>query len=178
MSKQLKRYLADDLKTRLGDERDVVLMDVAGLTVANANDLRNQLRSTGSRMTTLRNRVAVHAFKDLGMDGLSPQLGGMNAIAFGGEDGVLGVARTLSDWAKKHKEGGIRLTGGLMEGNALGPADVQTLATLPSRDQLLGMIASAVSAPMQQIAAQINEMFAGVARGIDAVREQKEQAGE
>ena len=55
--------------------------------------------------------------------------------------------------------------------------DVETLATLPTRDQLLSMIASAVSAPIQNIAAQVNELLVGVARAVDAVREQKEEAG-
>lgn len=174
MSKQLKRYIAADLRNRLGDERDVILVTIGGLSVANANDLRNQLRSQGARMTTLRNRVAAHAFGEMGMDGLGEQLDGMSAIAFGGEDGVLGIARLLAEWTRKNKESGVEVRGGYMEGRPLTATDVKTLATMPTREQLLGMIASAVAAPMQQIAAQLNEMFAGVIRGIDAVRVQKE----
>ena len=64
-----------------------------------------------------------------------------------------------------------------MEGRRLSPAEVEILATLPNRAQLLSMIAAVVSAPMQQIASQLNELLAGVARAVDAVRESKEKAG-
>lgn len=177
MSKALKRYLAADLKNRLGEERDLVVLRVGKLTVERANDLRNELRSGGAHMTVLRNRIAEVAFKELGIERAGELLEGMTAVAYGGEDGVLGVSRVLSDWTKKNKGVGVEVVGGYMEGNLLTAGDVQTLATMPSRDQLLGMIASAVAMPMQTIAAQINEMFAGIVRGVDAVREQKEQSG-
>jgi large subunit ribosomal protein L10 len=177
MSKQLKRYLAADVKTRLGDERDAVVVQLDRLTVLAANDLRNKLRAEGARMSVMRNRVARKAFEEMGIAELGEVLEGMSALAFGGGDaGVLSVSRVVVDWAKKHKDGGIKVLGGYMDGKVLTAAEVNTLATLPSRDQLLGMIASAVVAPMQNIAGQLNEMLAGVARAVDAVREQKEQA--
>lgn len=174
MSKKLKRYLESDIKTRLGDDRDLIVLRLDKFDVEHANDLRNKLREGGARMTVLRNRVARIAFEDLGMNGAGDLLKGVSAMAHGGEDGVQGVSRVLKDWQKANKDGGIEVAGGYMEGKVLTPADVKYLADLPSRDQLLAMIASAVSAPMQQIAAQINELFAGIVRGVDAVREQKE----
>ncbi len=176
MSKLLKQYLKDDLKSRIGEDRDVIVVGLDRFNVDMANDLRNRLRTDGARMTTLRNRVARRAFDELGMDGLGDIVSGMAAVAHGGSEGALSVSRVLTDWNQKHKDGGIVLLGGYMEGRVLGAADVEKLATMPSRDQLLSMIASAVSAPMQNIAGQINELLAGVARAVDAVREQKETA--
>ena len=177
MSKALKRYLAADVKSRLGDARDVVVVQLDRLTVEKSNDLRGKLRAEGARMTVLRNRVAAKAFEDLGLDGLDGVLDGMSAIAHGeGEESVLSVSRVLTDFAKANKEGGIKILGGYMDGRVLEASDVATLATLPSKDQLLAMIASTVVAPMQNIAIQLNEMIAGVARAVDAVREQKESA--
>ena len=89
MSKALKRYLAADLKQRLGEDRDVIVVRVEKLTVARANDLRNQLRAEGARMTVLRNRVARIAFRELEMEEAGGLLTGMTAVAHGGEDGVL-----------------------------------------------------------------------------------------
>ena len=174
MSKKLKRYLENDFKSRLGDERDVIVLHLDKFDVERANDLRTKLREGGARMTVLRNRIARIAFDDLGMEGTGDLLKGVSAVAYGGEDGVQGVSRVLKDWQKANKDGGVAVAGGFMEGRVLTPDDVKALADMPSRDQLLAMIASAVSAPMQQIAAQINELFAGIVRGVDAVREQKE----
>ncbi len=174
MSKQLKTYLADDLKARLGDEREMVMVRLDRFSVAKANDLRNRLRDHGARFTVLRNRIARVAFDDVGVGELSQLLDGMSALAYGGEDGVLAVSKTLTEWSKKNKDGGIHIVGGYMEGKLLTAADVDTLATLPSREGLLAMIASAVAAPMQQIAGQLNELLAGIARAVGAVAEQKQ----
>ena len=176
MSKTLKRYIKDDIKARIGDQRSVVVLRLEKFTVERANELRGKLRHEGARLTVLRNRVARRAFDELSMKGAGDILNGMSAVAHGGHDGVLTVSRVLSDWTKR-KDAGVVILGGFVDGQVLSPAQVEVLATLPSRPQLLAMIASAVSAPMQQIASQLNELIAGVARAVDAVREQKDTAG-
>ena len=178
MSKALKRMIAADLKSRLGEDRSMVVVQLDRLTVEKANDLRGKLREEGARMTVLRNRVAAKVFDELGLEGLADVPAGMSAIAHGrGDEGVLDVSRVLTSWAKGNKEHTIHVLGGFMDGRVLTADDVGTLATMPSRDDLLAMIASAVVAPVQNIAAQVNELLVGVARAVDAVREQKEQAG-
>ena len=176
MSKALKRYLADDLRNRLGDERDMIVLRLDKFTVARANDLRSKLRSQGASMTVVRNRVAKHAFETLGVGEITQLFKGVNAIAYGGEDGAMGVSRALAAWSKDNKDGGIEIVGGYMEGKVISATEVTTLATMPTRDQLLAMIASTVVAPVQQIAVQVSEMIASIARAVDAVREQKEAA--
>ena len=173
MSKQLKRYLKDDVKRRLGNERSVIVLKLDKFSVERANDLRTKLRGEGARMTVLRNRVARMAFAELEMKGAGEVVAGMSAIAYGGTDGVLSVSRVVSDWTKKNKDAGVSVLGGFVDGQKISAQQVEVLATLPSRPQLLAMIASAVSAPMQQIASQVNELLAGVARAVDAVRETK-----
>ena len=175
MSKQLKSWLKDDVKRKLGDERSVVVLKLDKFNVERANDLRTKLRGEGARMTVLRNRVARRALAELDMKDAGDVVKGMSALAYGGTDGVLTVSRVVSDWTKKNKDGGITVLGGFVDGQKLTSQQVETLATLPSRPQLLAMIASAVSAPMQQIASQVNELLAGVARAVDAVREEKEK---
>ncbi len=177
MSKALKRYIAADIKSRMGDDKSLVVVQLDRLTVARVNDLRSKLRAEGAQMTVLKNRVASKVFDDMGLDGLGGVLEGMSAVAHGGGDeGVLTVSRIVTDFAKANKESTVHVLGGFMDGRVLSVGDVNTLATLPSRDDLLSMIASAVVAPMQNIAGQLNEMLAGVARAVDAVREQKEKA--
>lgn len=177
MSKTLKRYLKDDFKRRLGDERAIVVLKLDKFSVERANELRTKLRGEGARMTVVRNRVAKLALDELDMKGAGDVFDGMSAIAYGGQDGAASVSRVVSDWTKKNKDTGVSVLGGFMDGRKLSPSEVEILATLPSRPQLLAMIASAVSAPMQQIASQVNELLAGVARAVDAVRDSKEKAG-
>jgi large subunit ribosomal protein L10 len=177
MSKQLKRFLKDDFKTRLGNERSVIVLKLDKFSVERANDLRTKLRGEGARMTVVRNNVARLALDELEMTGAGDIFTGMSAIAYGGTDGAASVSRVVSDWTKKNKESGVTVLGGFVDGRKLSAAEVEILATLPSRPQLLAMIASVVAAPMQQIASQVSELLAGVARAVDAVRESKEKAG-
>jgi large subunit ribosomal protein L10 len=176
MSKQLKTWLREDVKRRLGDERSVVVFGIDKFTVASANDLRGSLRKQGARMTVMRNRVARRAFDEIGIGDAGRLLKGMSAVAYGGRDGVPAVSRAVTDWTKKNKDAGVKILGAYMDGLVLSPSEVESLAALPGKPELLAMIASAVNAPMQTIASQVNEMLAGVARAVDAVREQKEQA--
>ena len=175
MSKQLKMYLKDDFKKRLGNERSVIVLKLDKFTVERANELRTKLRGEGARMTVVRNRVAQLALGE--MKGAGELLAGMNAVAYGGTDGAASVSRVVSEWTKKNKEGGISVIGGFVDGRKLSASEVEILATLPTRPQLLAMIAATVTAPMQQIASQVSELLAGVARAVDAVRESKEKAG-
>src|SRR5262245_48739866 len=155
MSKTLKTWLKDDFKRRLGAERSIVVLKLDKFSVERANDLRSRLRGEGARMTVVRNRVARRAFADLEMKDAGDLLAGMNAVAYGGTDGVLSVSRVVTDWTKKNKDAGVVILGGYVDGQKLSASQVETLAGLPNRQQLLSMIASAVAAPMQQIASQV-----------------------
>lgn len=95
MSKQLKNWLREDFRRRLGDDRAVVVLRIEKFTVASANDLRGNLRRQGARMTVLRNRVARRTFDELGMGGAGGLLKGMSAIAYGGRDGLPAVSRVI-----------------------------------------------------------------------------------
>lgn len=176
MSKQLKNWLREDVKRRIGNDRDVIVLRLDKFTVAGANDLRSSLRKHGARMTVLRNRVARKAFDELGIVGAGGMLKGMSAIAYGGKDGLPAVSRVVTEWTKKNKDSGLKVLGGSLDGQSLTAPEIEALASLPGKQELLAMIASAVSAPMQTIASQVNEMIAGVARAVDAVRDQKEKA--
>src|SRR5690349_2384301 len=145
MSKQLKRWLKDDFKKRLGNERSVVVLKLDKFSVERANDLRAKLRGEGARMTVVKNSVTRLAFSELEMKDAGELMNGMNAVAYGGTDGVLSVSRVVTEWAKKNKDGGVSVLGGFVDGQRLSAAEVETLATLPNRNQLLSMIASAVS---------------------------------
>lgn len=176
MSRRLKDWLREDVKRRLGDERSVVVLRIDRCSVSSANDLRGSLRKSGARMTVLRNRVAGRAFDEIGLGEATKLLKGMSAVAYGGADGLPAVSRTLAEWTRKNKDAGVEILGGYMDGQVLSRPDVETLAGLPSKKELLATIAAGVTAPMQTIASQVNEMLAGVARAVDAVREKQEKA--
>ena len=135
MSKQLKNWLREDFRRRLGDERSVVVLRIEKFTVSSANDLRGSLRRHGARMTVLRNRIARRTFDELGMGDAGKVVKGMSAVAYGGKDGLPAVSRVLSDWTKKNKDAGVQILGGYMDGQVLSAPEVEAVAGLPGQPE-------------------------------------------
>jgi len=175
MSKRMKRLMAEELKDRVSDHDSCVVVGVGPLTVENATELRNELRSQGLELTVVKNSVARHALADIGWDGVGDLISGPSALAYG-EGGALAASKILVGWARKIPDA-IIIQGGLFEGELLDVQAVRQLATIPDKPVLYSMLAAAVSAPVTQIATLVGDILAGVARAVGAVAE-KQGGGE
>lgn len=175
MSKRVKSLMANELIGEIGDSESCVLLGMGRIDVLNVTQLRNDLREKGVSLTVLKNRVAKHAFAEVGWDGVGKFLSGPSAVAYG-EGGALAASKVLVDWEKKVPDG-VSIRGGVLEGKVLGEADVRELATIPDKPVLYAMLAAAVAAPITQVASLVNELMSGVARAVGAVAE-KQGGGE
>ena len=99
-------------------------------------------------------------------------LGG-KTVAYG-EGGALTASKILVDWAKKAPDS-LTIRGGFLEGRLLDVDAVKKLATIPDRETLYSLLASAVAAPVTQVATLVSELLAGVPRAVGAVEEQKRE---
>ena len=175
MSKRLKTLLANELRGRIEDHDSCVVIGVGPLTVENVTALRTELREKGVRLTIVKNRVAQHAFADIGWDGVGELLSGPSALAYG-DGGALAASKILVDWERKIPDR-ISIQGGMLEGKVLDTGAVRQLATIPDKPVLYSMLAAAVAAPVTQVATLVGEILAGVARAVGAVAE-KQGGGE
>jgi large subunit ribosomal protein L10 len=166
MSKRVKNLMVKELADELRAAQSCVVVGLGPLDVATTTEFRSDLRAKGLRVRVLKNRVAAHAMQELGWDGVGGLLTGTSAVAFG-EGGAIVASKCLLDWERKLKQK-VEVRGGWLEGRLLGVADVRTLATIPDKKTLLSMIASAVTAPVSQIAGLLGEMISGVARAVGA----------
>ncbi|MHC4821524.1 MAG: 50S ribosomal protein L10 [Planctomycetota bacterium] len=171
MSKKLKQWMADEVKVSLEDADAAVLVGFERLGGEYSRSLREKLRAENVKLRVLRNRVSENALKGTALEELGPLLKGPTAVVHGGDDPAA-LARAIVEGVKGEK--GFEFRGGIVEGKVVGAEEVKYLATLPSRDELLSMIASAVAAPMTNIALGVDAIMTGVARAVDAVREKKE----
>jgi large subunit ribosomal protein L10 len=169
MSKRVKNLIVKELSGELRSVESCVVLGLNGLDVAAASEFRSDLRQKGVRVRVLKNRVAAHAMKDVGWEGIGDLFSGMSAVAFG-EVGAIATSKCVVEWERKLKDK-IAIRGGWVEGRLVGVDDVRTLATIPDRDTLLAMIASAVTAPISEIASLIGELISGVARAVGAAAE-------
>ena len=77
---------------------------------------------------------------------------------------------------KKNKTESITVKAGLLDGKLIGLEEMKALADLPSREQLLAMVASALQAPITGLARALNGNIQNLAYALEAVRKQKETA--
>lgn len=147
--KEEKVRFVEALSERLKSSNCVLLTDYRGLTVAEMNELRKQLRVAGVEFQVIKNTMTRRAAAAAGIEGLDPMLVGPTAIAFSKED-VVAPAKILSKFAKEHEQ--LEIKGGLVEGKVVGLDEIKALADLPSREGLLSMLLSVLQAPIRNFA--------------------------
>jgi large subunit ribosomal protein L10 len=166
MSKRIKNLMIDELARELRKSESCVLLGLNALDVTTTTEFRADLRSKGVRVRVLKNRIAAHAAKTIGWDGMGDLMEGMSAVAYG-EGGAIAASKLLVSWERKFPAK-IKIRGGYLDGRILDKSQVQELATIPDRATLYSMIAAAVVAPMSQITGLIGEMLSGIARAVGA----------
>ena len=109
------------------------------------------------------------ALEDAELPTLDDMLNGPSAFVFAGED-VAAAAKAVKNFAKGNDK--LEIKGGLMEGKAVTAAEVEAIASLPSREQLMAQIAGAISGVARGLATTINGVPRGLAQVVKAVAEQ------
>ncbi len=170
MSKKLKQWMASEVRSEVGQAGACVVLGYKSLSGEGSSSLRAALRKSRVQLTVIRNRVAAHALAGTGMADIKPFIKGPTAVATGGED-ALALAKAVMEGVKGRP--GIECRGGFVEGRICTGPEIEQLAKLPGRKELLSMIASAVSAPMTNIAAGINALLSGTARAVGALSDKK-----
>ena len=133
---EAKQKIIDEIKERVENAKSVVLFDYRGITDAEAKELRVKLREANSDYKVYKNTLMSRAFDDLKID-IKESLVGPSAFAYG-EDQV-GTVKILTNFAKEHPS--LVLKVGIVDGEKADQAKLAEYASLPSRDQLLTMLA-------------------------------------
>ena len=134
-----KQLVIDEIKDRISNANGVVLFDYRGLTDAEAKELRRSLRNSGSDYKVYKNTLMSRALRDLNID-IDESLFGPSALAYS-EDQVAPI-KVLTDFAKKHPA--VVLKVGIVDKEITDKAKLADLATIPSRDGLLTMLAGSL----------------------------------
>jgi len=126
----------------------VVVAQYSGLTVANMELLRKNMRGAGAKVQVAKNRLAKIALDGTDVASIAPLLKGPTLIAYSSDP--VAAPKVASEFAKAHEK--FVILGGAMGKTALNPDGVKALATLPSLDELRAKIVGLVQAPATKIA--------------------------
>ena len=150
-----------------------VLADYRGVSVAGMTELRKTAREAGVQVRVIRNTLAKRAFEGTEFECMSEVMLGPNILAFSLEDPGAG-ARVFKDFAKENEEFEIKA---LSVGGKLLPANqIDALAKLPTREEVLVMLMAVMQAPITKLTRTLNDVPAKVTRLLAAVRDQKQKA--
>lgn len=171
LSLEQKQAVVSEIAAQLAKAQAVIVAENRGLSVESVTGLRAKARKSGLYLRVLKNTLARRAVKGTPFEKLAGELSGplMYGIA---QDPVSG-AKVLAEFARENELFVIK--GGAMSNAMMSPADVKALATLPSREELLAMLAGTLQAPIAKLARTLNEVPGTFARALAAVHAAREK---
>ncbi len=164
MDRAAKSELIASLGQTFKATRVVVVAHYSGLTVAQMQSLRRQMKQAGASVKVAKNRLAKIALEGSEVASIAPLLKGPALIAFSGDP--VAAPKVAVEFAKTNER--FIILGGAMGRTALDPNGVKQLASLPSLDELRAKIVGLIQAPATKIAQVVNAPAAKVARVIQA----------
>jgi large subunit ribosomal protein L10 len=168
-----KANVIDEIRQRLDDAEAAVLTEYRGLTVSEIAALRAALRPAATDYKVFKNTLARRAATDSGLADLVEHLEGPVAIAFVRKDGgdAVTAAKALRDFARGNAN--LVVKGGILGAAVLTTKDVEALAEVPPRDELLARLAGGFQAPLTKAAGLFQAFTRNFAYGLKAYADQR-----
>ncbi len=161
MSKAERQAEVETITAAIKAAPNVYVTDFAGLNVAKVTEFRRRLRGAGAQYLVVKNTLAERALELNGVTTLNEHLKGPTGLVLSREP--MAAAKVLTEFAKENQKPGIRA--GLVDGAPVSKEHIQRLGTIPDRQTLLAMVAGS-----------LNNILAGFAGCLEALREQREAA--
>lgn len=144
-----KKVKVEEIREKFSNAKSAILVDYRGLTVLEATELRTKFREAGVEYKVYKNNLMKLAIKESSYEGLTADLAGPSAVAFGYEDPVT-PAKIIKDFAKDHAN--LELKAGVVEGEYYDNAKIIEIADIPSREVLLSRLVGSFQAPISNFA--------------------------
>ena len=171
-----KIAVVDDLAEMLSGSTGIYLADFTGLDVPTFTRLRKRLREEDVGCRVVKNRLAKLAAQKAGIEGVSENLAGPTSLLCAQTDPIA-PARVLADFAKT--AGGLpKIKVGLVEGRVFTDDQLDALASLPSREVLLGQTVGAIQSPISGLVYCLNGILQGLVFALNAIVQKRQEAGD
>src|SRR5215471_16621425 len=143
-----KQEQVEKLSKNLKDVSNVVVATYTKLTVAQDYELRKALRGAGAKYQVVKNTLAERASKGTKVEEVLKNLSGVNSIAYTTGDPVA-LAKALSKYAKDNP--GFTFKAGVVEGRVVSIKEIDTLATMPSKEEIYSKLLFLINAPATRL---------------------------
>jgi large subunit ribosomal protein L10 len=172
MDREGKAQIVTQLQERFAKATTAVVAEYKGLTVAELNQLRRELREAGGEYLVAKNTLVEIAIEGSPYLSLKDLLSGQNGLVLGFGDAV-GLTKVVARYAKENEKFSVK--GGVTDGQFLSAAGVEALSQLPSREVLRAQLLGLLSRPATQLVGTLAESGARLARLLGSRKSQLEQ---
>jgi large subunit ribosomal protein L10 len=167
-----KKAVVAEVSTQVAKAQAIIIAEYRGLGVGNMTKLRAKARESGIYFRVLKNSLARRAINGTPFSGLSDHM--IGPLAYGIGSDPVAAAKVLHEFSKGNDKFVIKA--GAMPNLVMSSKEIGSLATLPSRDELLSKLLGTMQAPVANFVRTLNEVPTRFVRGLAAVRDQKETA--
>lgn len=175
MNRTEKQTFVDEFREKVSAAPVLYLTDFAGLDVKSMTVLRQRLKDAGAEYLVVKNRLVKLAVADLDLPDISEALLGPTGVVLGYE-GSVEPAKAISDFAKEHDDKPVFKLG-ILDKQLVSAVEIQRLAKLPPREQLLAELAGALEAPMAAFVSALEGKVQEMSGLLEALREKKASEG-
>lgn len=172
LSKKQKAEILEDVTGQLENASMVYLTNCSGLTVEGANELRSKFRKSNVQYRVVKNTLLRLAMERIGgYEELFDQLKGPTAVAFSEEPSA--PARVMKDFAKGPGAGLPELKAAYIDGAIYGADSLDTLASLKSKEELIGDVVGLLLAPMSNVLGSLEAQGSNLVGAIKTISERE-----
>lgn len=167
-----KELVVEELTNKFQNAKTAILTDYCGLDVGQVTELRAELREAGVDYKVVKNTLASLAAKNAEQEEVDEYLTGPTAIAFSEEDPVA-PAKVLSEFAEEYEE--LEIKAGVLKGKLISLEQVNSLADIPPKEQLIAQLLSNMKAPINGLVNALNDPVQSLTHVLNAIKEEKEE---
>jgi large subunit ribosomal protein L10 len=171
MNREQKATAIAEIATQIDESHAIFAVDYRGISVAQAAELRSNLREADALFKVVKNSLTERAADQVGAEALKAYLSGPTALTFVRGD-IAVAAKALADYGRQTQL--LPVKGGLMDGAVIDVEQIRTLSRLPSREVLYGQLVGVVASPVSGLVRTLNALISGLAVALGGVREKKE----
>jgi large subunit ribosomal protein L10 len=148
MNKAEKQQTVESLSDQFRSIESAFLINYRGLKVVDVTELRRKIREIDGCYVVVKNTLATRAAKQTKLEQLEPFFEGPTAVAYHRKD-VVGMAKLLTEINKSNPNFAFKAA--LVEGKVVPTSEIQAIASMPSREVMLGKLAFLLKAPLQRL---------------------------
>ncbi len=170
MNRDEKAAAISELNEGIGTATNAFLISFKGITVPQVTELRKHVRESGSDYVVVKNTLALIAVKDSPLVALKTQFKGETAVAFNRTDAVP-LAKALTKFAKDVPT--VQFKGAMLNGQIVPATEIQNIANLPSREELIGKLLFLMQSPIRGLATVLAANIRNLAVVLNQIAEAK-----